>query len=448
MQTTKAPFGLTSATALVVANMIGAGVFTTSGFSFADLQNREYVMWAWVVGGVIATCGAVSYGLLAKRLTESGGEYLFLSRLLHPSIGFIAGWVSLLAGFTGAIAFAATAFETYAIPDEIRPDWLPNGAVACATIIMFGILHASILRSGLVAQNLVVAAKLLLLVGFLFYAAAVFPDRWHGWHSNTEPVDFSVFTFASTLVWISLSFSGFNAAVYVTGEVERPEINVPRGLVLGTLIVTGFYLALNFVFLYAAEPESIRGAPDVAAVAASVLGGKGLAWLVRAIVCLALLSSVSSMVIAGPRVYAKMADDGLFPHLFRMSRRGNIHVPARAIGLQVALAVVVVWVSTLRSLLDYLGFTLSVSAALTASCLFWSIGAGGSENESSGGNIVGPRGTRPRVWQWPCVGLYIVATLILAVLSAIARPQQLTGFGLTVISGLILYTLYRWWQKK
>ncbi len=441
MQHKKAPFGLTSATALVVANMIGAGVFTTSGFSFADLQDRQYVMWAWLVGGAIATCGAISYGMLARRITESGGEYLFLSRLLHPSVGFIAGWVSLLAGFTGAIAFAATAFETYALPGDLRPDWLPVGAVAAATIVVFGILHASVLRTGLIAQNAVVVAKLMLLVGFLLYAARVFPDQWEGWQVSTEPVDFSVLTLASTLVWISLSFSGFNAAVYVTAEVERPEINVPRGLALGTLIVTAFYLALNFVFLYAPDPESIRGAPDIAAVAASALGGERLAWLVRAIVCLALASSVSSMVVAGPRVYAKMADDGLFPQMFRMSPRGNLSVPVRAIGLQVALAVVVVWVSTLQSLLDYLGFTLSVSAALTASCLFWSSRPQASEADDTHSDR---EGVSARWWQWPCVGLYVAATLILAALSAIARPQQLIGFGITIATGLILYALFRW----
>ena len=103
-----------SATFLVVANMIGAGVFTTSGFSFADLGDRQFVMYAWLIGSIVAICGAISYGQLAQRITESGGEYLFLSRMVHPSIGFVAGWVSLLAGFTGAIAFAATAFESYA----------------------------------------------------------------------------------------------------------------------------------------------------------------------------------------------------------------------------------------------------------------------------------------------------------------------------------------------
>ena len=122
--------------------MIGAGVFTTSGFSFADLGSRQYVLLAWALGGGVAICGAISYGQLAQRITESGGEYLFLSRMLHPAIGFMAGWVSLLAGFTGAIAFAATAFESYALPDSIRPAWYVSGSAGVLTIVVFGLLHS------------------------------------------------------------------------------------------------------------------------------------------------------------------------------------------------------------------------------------------------------------------------------------------------------------------
>ncbi len=211
--------------------MIGAGVFTTSGFSLADLGSRQYVMLAWLIGGVIAICGAISYGQLAQRITESGGEYVFLSRLIHPSVGFIAGWVSLLAGFTGAIAFAATAFETYAIPLSIRPSWFQPGMAAVVSIIGFGLLHSLILRTGLITQNLIVALKLVLIGGFIAVAFFVFPTGWQGMQIETEAAGFSIYAIASTLVWISLSFSGFNAAVYVTGEVRNPQTNVPRDVV-------------------------------------------------------------------------------------------------------------------------------------------------------------------------------------------------------------------------
>lgn len=423
------PFGLWSATLLVVANMIGAGVFTTSGFSFADLGDRQYVLLAWLIGGIIAICGAISYGQLAQRITESGGEYLFLSRLVHPSVGFIAGWVSLLAGFTGAIAFAATAFESYAIPESIRPDWFQPGLAGIAAIIVFAVLHSIVLKGGMIAQNLIVILKLILLLGFVAFAFSKFPTGWAGMQVETAPTRFSIYAVASTLVWISLSFSGFNAAVYITGEVDHPKKNVPRSLLLGTLIVTVFYLVLNCIFVFGADPEKIRAVPDVAAAAAQAIGGGRLALLIRIIVSVALLSSVSSMIIAGPRVYAKMASDGVFPKLFNSTNRKELEVPATAIWLQAVLAGFVVYFSTIISLLDYLGFTLSVSAALTVACLFWS-----QPSSSSGAS---------RILISLIALVYVVATIGLAILSAIGRPQQLVGFNITVVSGLVIYFLIR-----
>ncbi len=412
---------------MVVANMIGAGVFTTSGYSLADLVDRRYVMLAWGIGGLIAICGAVSYGQLAQRISESGGEYLFLSRLLHPAVGFIAGWVSLLAGFTGAIAFAASAFETYAVPESVRPDWLKPGIVGIAAIVVFGVLHSVVLKTGLWTQNLIVIVKLVFLSAFVAFAFLHFPSGWDGMQVQVDAADFSIYALAATLVWISLSFSGFNAAVYVTGEVNNPKQNVPRAMLLGTTTVTLIYLALNFIFVMGATPEEISGAPDVAAVAAQAIGGNFLSVWVRIIISIAMLSSVSSMIIAGPRVYAKMASDGVFPKLFYATERDQMSVPATAIWLQVILASIVVHFSTIRSLLDYLGFTLSVSAALTVACVFWSRRA--EDNRLT------------RVIYGVIAALYVFATIGLAVLSVIGRPQQWVGFVITIVSGLFVYFL-------
>lgn len=428
------PFGLWSGTFLVVANMIGAGVFTTSGYSFAELGSRQYVMLAWLIGGVIAVCGAISYGQLAQRVTESGGEYLFLSRLVHPSVGFIAGWVSLLAGFTGAIAFAATAFESYAIPAAVRPDWFRPGMAGIVAIVLFGFLHSVVLKTGLWAQNLIVILKLTLLVGFILFAFMKFPNGWEGWQIEAGSGEFSVYAIASTLVWISLSFSGFNAAVYVTGEFDNPTRNVPRALLLGTLIVTLLYLILNFIFMYGAAPEKIKAVADVAAATSLEIGGDRLAILIRVIVSVALLSSVSSMIVAGPRVYAKMASDGVFPSLFNSSDRKELAIPSTAIWLQVIFAAVVVYFTSIKSLLDYLGFTLSVSAALTVACIFWSHRFSDIRANRTVYSVIAL--------------IYITATLGLATLSVIGRPQQLIGFAITVISGLIVYWLFSLSQQS
>src|SRR5688500_2300013 len=167
--------GLTSLVCLIIANMIGAGVFTTAGFALADLGSANRVMAAWVVGGIIAISGALSYAGLVRHMTESGGEYLFLSRVIHPVAGFIAGWVSLLAGFTGAIAFAALAFETYAFPT--RPDWMPSGAAAVTMVALAAVLHGVRVRTGAAFQNFIVVLKVVMIAGFLMFAGYVALSR-------------------------------------------------------------------------------------------------------------------------------------------------------------------------------------------------------------------------------------------------------------------------------
>jgi APA family basic amino acid/polyamine antiporter len=415
-------FGPTTLAALVVANMIGAGVFTTSGFALADLGSPARVLAAWVVGGAIAVCGAIGYGALARQLTESGGEYLFLSRVVHPAAGFVAGWVSLFAGFTGAIAFAAHAFESYVRPEGSA---LPANLIAILAIVLATALHAVRARPGAWGQNLVVGAKLLVLAGFVVFAVA----RWSGgerlWPA-CDPIPFSLTAFSGSLVWISLSYSGFNAAVYVSGEARNAARTVPRAMLMATLAVTTLYLVLNLVFVGFVPCDQVAGRPDVAFAAAAALLGDFGAQIVRAIVALALISSVSSMIMAGPRVFAQMADDGLFPAALKF--KGE--VPTAAILVQGALAILVVLVSDLQSLLGYLGLTLSLSAALTVSCVFLLRRRQGAAAITVTGSIVLP-------------AFYVLATVGLAILASSRQPVEWAAAGVTVASGLIVYAVTR-----
>jgi APA family basic amino acid/polyamine antiporter len=403
---------------LIIANMIGAGVFTTSGFALADLGSANRVMLAWTLGGTIALCGAYSYGGLVRHFTESGGEYLFLSRTLHPLAGFIAGWISLLAGFTGAIAFAALAFETYVSP--LIPYALPSKVLAISLIVLAALLHGARVRTGVGMQNALVFLKFVLII--IFIAAAFFAAKTLG-AGSAVPLssEFSLTAFAGSLVWISLSYSGFNAAVYVAGEARDAQTVVPRAMWIGTLIVTILYLILNSIFVYLAPYEAIAGREDVAAIAAQSIGGESLALLVRAIIALSLLTSVFAMVMIGPRVYAKMAEDKVFPALFRF--QGDI--PRAAIALQAVGAILVVAFSTLKNLLSYLGFTLSLSAALTILCLFLIPKA---ENQSA------------KIPGYPFApALFVAATVLLASLAVWRNPAELIATLLTVLSGIILY---------
>ncbi len=408
--------GLTSLVCLVVANMIGAGVFTTSGFALADLGAADRVMAAWLVGGAVALCGAASYAGLARHITESGGEYVFLARTVHPFAGFLAGWVSLIAGFTGAIAFAALAFAAYAAP--LLPD-VPAELTASAVITLAALLHGARVETGAVAQNLIVGLKLALIGAFVLTAL------WLGQPAPAPAaLPFPAGAFATTLVWISLSYSGFNAAIYVAGEAQSPARSVPQALMLGTALVTVVYLALNAVFVYLPPFASVAAREAVAAEAALAIGGDALASGVRLIIALALLSSVLSMVMAGPRVYARMADDGLLPGSLRFSGR----TPLASILMQAVLAIAVVHLAGLRALLTYLGLTLSISAAATVAALFLLRRRHGAA------------AIRVRGYPWTPLA-FITATLTFGALAAARNPLELLAAALTFLSGGLAYAI-------
>ncbi len=417
---TSGTIGPATLTGLVIASMIGAGVFVTSGYALADLGSPNRVMLAWLIGGIIATCGAISYGALVKRMTMSGGEYLFLSRTFHPLVGFVAGWVSLLAGFTGAIAFAALALEAY-LPGY--PAFLPRGSIASLLVLITAVLHIKNVRVGTIPQNIVISLKLSVIVLFLGYAFSAAPQ-------DTEVVtsaipSFSISVFATSLMWISLSYSGFNAAVYVAGEARNAKRNVPMALAIGTFLVMLIYLALNAVFVYLPPLESVAGREDIAVAAAASIGGQGLVAVVRTVILLALTTSVSSMVMLGPRVYARMANDGLFPKIFST---GDQKIPRAAIALQGVLATIVIWAAMLKELLSYLGFTLSLCSALAVSSLFVLRRREGAE--------------RVPVWAYPFPPLiYVGATLVFAALAARRNPWEMLATLITILSGAIVYLI-------
>jgi len=418
-----------SATTLVAASMIGVGVYTTSGFTLAALGSSDRVVAAWIVGGIIAICGAMGYASLASRFTESGGEYLFLSRTLHPVAGLMAGWVSLLAGFTGAIAVAALGLEAYLKP-LIHADSLPAGSIAIFSVFVVAVMHTIGVRSAARIQDLFVIIKLLLIAGFLGYAISHL-SSWSGGtasepiNASDAPLDF--LQFANQLVWISFSYAGFNAAVYMASEIKSPARNVPRAMIAGTVLVTLIYVALNIVFVYAPSGSVIihdDHVSQIAATAATAVGGPTFATVVRVIICLSLFTSVSAMVMTGPRVYAKMADDGFLPHQFQFKNQ----TPIMAIWFQAVTASVVISFASLQDLLGYLGLTLSLCSALTVSMVFRLR----KHNDS--------------LWL-PLYGIpaaiYVASTLGLAVLSGIADPKRTIASALTLAVGLVLYPWFR-----
>ena len=419
MPPSRRQIGLPGAAALVVSSMIGTGVFTTSGFALALLGDPGPVLLAWVLGGLLAACGALSYGALARRFPESGGEYALLTRTVHPLAGFLAGWVSLLAGFTAPIAAAALALAAYlaGIVDGLPAEWL-----ATAAIVVAAVLQGVRVRIGVGFQVVAVSIELLLVVGFI--AVGVLAPHAAPGGSLPDPAAPTLGGFAVTLVWVSFAYSGWNAAVYIAGEVRRPDRDLIRALLLGTMVVTVLYVGLNAVFLSAAPPAALAGAANVGAVAAEAIGGPGLRLAVSLLVAIALFTSLSAMMMAGPRVYGRMAEDGLLPRLVA----AGSDAPAGAVALQAGLAVIVVWFATLAELLSYIGFTLGLSAAGTVAGLM-------ALRRREGA-------ARLRVPGYPLTpALFVGVTLAISGFLIAREPDEAAIGLLTVLSGLPVYWL-------
>lgn len=243
-------FGLTTLTALVMTGMIGSGVFVTSGFAVESLGSHTLVMAAWLVGGLVALCGAVAYGGLARRLPKSGGEYLYLSRSLHPFCGFLAGIVSLTAGFSGGMAFAAMTCQEYAKGILSWPAWMPSQTLATAVLIICCLIHVEAGRMAARLNTSIVLLKILTLICLIIFGYSVV-----GWPSAVPERSIqgvstgtTIGGFAMTVVWVMFSYTGFNEAIYVASEARVGRRTVPRALVLGTLLTTLLYLAINDVF--------------------------------------------------------------------------------------------------------------------------------------------------------------------------------------------------------
>ena len=416
--TTGAALGTRSAVALVVANMVGVGVFTTSGFALHDLGNRWLVLGAWLLGGGIALCGALSYGALALRFPDSGGEYEYLRRTLHPLAGSAAGYVSLLAGFSAPLAAAAHLLQVYGcrLIDVPAPELPWAGTIA---ILLAAFMHAGRVQLGARLQDLVVAAKLLLAGGFLVLSLRLFGSAaTDGGTATSTPWR----GFAASMPWIYMAYSGWNAAAYVAGEVCDARRNVPRAMVLGCALVTALYVALNAVFLWSTDVATLAGKPEVAAVAASVLLGRSGEVLVTAIVVLALLTSITGMTMAGPRVYARMAEAGELPR--RLAAAAG-EAPRAAIVLQAATALGFLWAAGLQDLMTYVGWTLSLSAAATVWGLVrlrWREGAAAVP-----------------CWGWPLTPfVFLAAVFWFAVVKVVAEPREcLLGLGTLALAVLL-----------
>lgn len=421
------------AAALIVASMVGTGIFTTTGVLLSSLRSPPLVLAVWAIAGVLALCGAAVYAELGAMMPRAGGEYVYVSRAFGPAAGFLSGWIALFVGFAAPTAAGALAFGGYL--HAVVPAAAPKVAALMLLVVLTAV-HMLHVRFGAGLQTILAGLVVALLIAFVAAAFASGRGDWSHLASSAAGDARASVTPATAgsvavgLVYVSYAYSGWNGAGYLTGELRDPGRSLPRALALGTGLVTALYLALNVVLLWSAPVTALAGQVEVAHVSALALFGTRGATLLSALVAVALAGFVSAMLLSGPRVTFAMAQDGRFFALFgRTNTRG---APSWAVLLQGALAIAAAATAAFDPILLYVGFTLTLNTSATVLAAFLL-----RRRE--------PDADRPhRAIGWPVTGvLFLALTGFMIVLSIRERPvESAAGVG-TLLAGAAAYRLRR-----
>ena len=439
-------FGLATSTFVVVSSMVGTGVLTTSGFTVNDVGSNQWMLILWVVGGLVAACGALTLCELSAALPRSGGDYVFLYESYGPTAAFLSGWVSFLMGFGGPIALTASASARYLVaPIGLEPASaaLAQSLIATAAIVALGIVHCLGRGSTARAQGGMTVLKLGILAAIAVAGIAAGWGRWENLDDRTPITATLTVTMASSLVYISYAYTGWNAASYLAGEVEAPQRRMPPAILLGTALVIVLYLALNVAYALALPASVVRSIVEeaggdatvvtrIAQIAAERLYGPKVSGPLSAAIGLTLLASLSAYILTGPRVAYAMARAGQVPEVLgRLSGRG---VPASATAAQVAWSLVLLWTASFDDLLRYSGVGLALFSMLTVSSVYvlrWRR----------------PELPRPFLTPgYPVVpAVFLVATGALVAAVFAREPVVSTLSALSILSGLPVYLL---WSRR
>ena len=435
--------GFFPVTNIVIANIIGAGIFTTTGFLMDFLGNPQLMLLLWLVGGLIALCGALAFGELGASFPEAGGEYMFISKLFHPMLGFLSGWLSLIVGFSAPIAASAIGFSKYvvwAFPDF--QSWLNLSTIlstdsfskvlAIIVIVSFSLLHSRGIVLGTAVQNALTVLKIALVAG-LIIAGFAFGEGNFEHLKTTQSFQFNFEGWKSiglSLMFILFAYSGWNSATYIGSEIRNPGKVIPMSLIVSTGVVTVLYLLLNLFFVYAISPEQMIGEPEIAGLAAGKAFGEVAETVLSLLISFALFSSLSAFIILGPRVYYSMAKDGYF-----FKRIARVHpkfeVPRNAVILQAAIAIIIVLTGTFDQILAYMGFSLGIFPILAVLGVF-KLRLSGKSKLKLPGYPIAP-------------AIFIFTNLGILILAYFERPWESTIAILTALSGI---PVFYWFKKK
>ena len=360
-------FSRNSAIAIVVANMIGTGVFTSLGFQLVDIRSTFVLMMLWLVGGVTALCGALTYAELGSRLPRSGGEYNFLTEIYHPAAGFVSGWVSATVGFAAPTALAAMTFGAYL---EASLGGLSGTLLASTLVIVLTAVHAFSHAASGGVQMIFTVIKVLLVLLFvlLVWLAVASPQSVRLLPAAGDGLLLTGSAFAVSLIYVNYAFTGWNAATYIINELDNPRRSIPLVLFTGTLIVLALYLMLNYIFLYAAPMSEMAGRIEIGVVVARHAFGETGGMVMGLVLATLLVSTVSAMIIAGPRVLQVIGEDfRLFHHLSIRNQNG---IPAIAILVQSAITLFFILTSTFESVLIFSGFVMGLNTFFAVAGVF------------------------------------------------------------------------------
>ena len=353
--------------ALVIANMIGTGIFTALGYQVGPLPSGFVILLLWLLGGVIALSGALTYAEIATTLKRSGGEYFYLAKIFHPLIGFLSGWMSTIVGFAGAISAVAIAIGSY----SSGLFHLPEKLVAVSCIILISGIHLFGVKTGGRLQTVLTTIKLSLIAFFCLAPLFLNGASFSGLSFLPQPGDLDLILspgFAVSLVFVVYAYTGWNAAAYIAGNLENPVQNLPKALLLGTLTVVIVYLSLNSMFLFVSSFNELEGQNDIGNVVAIKLFGERIGQVFSVLFSIALLSTLSAMTIAGPRVTEAMGED--YPALKKLSIRNKFDMPYGAVLLQAGWSIFLVLVSSFKEIIQYISISLSIFSMLTVAGIF------------------------------------------------------------------------------
>ena len=413
-----------TATSLVIANMIGTGVFTSLGFQCAEIKSVFLLLMLWIIGGIMALCGALCYAEIGAAMPRSGGEYHYLSKIFHPSIGFLSGWISVTVGFSAPVALAAMALGNYF--SSVFPVF-NSMHIAILVVTFLTFIHCYDIHLGSRTQNVFTAVKILLIVTFII-CGFIFSDSQSIdiLPTTADITNLGSSAFITSLFFISYSYSGWNASAYIGGEIENPQRNIPRSLIIGTLIVTVLYVLLNFIFLYTTPIADLAGQLEVGFISANKIFGSTGGKIIGITISLLLVSTISAMIIVGPRVTQAVGED--FSMLKIFGKKNAKGIPVIAIIFQSSISLFLILTATFETVLIYLGFTLNLFTFLTVLGLFVL-------------RKKMPHISRPyKTFGYPYTPIiFLLFSSWLLVYGIIYKPvESIIGFA-TVLTGLILY---------